>query len=114
MLDADDLWLPQHLRRLEEAIDAEPGCAVVFADSRHFTEEADDSATIARCKALATASDSPKTGLHVLAKQLFASLLPGLYISPSASAVRIADGVPLLFDREFRTSEDRDFFLRGR
>lgn len=38
-LDADDVWLPEHLARLVPLLESDPGCALVWADAWHIRED---------------------------------------------------------------------------
>lgn len=113
LLDADDLWLPEHLARLEQVIRMQPGLIAAFSDGVYFGANKEDSQPFTRGKALAVGIKHDGQDFYVLSEGLYESLLPGLYIIPSSLIFR-RDAALLagLFDEAIRYIEDRDFVLR--
>ena len=113
LLDADDLWLPDHLQRLGAAIGHCPDAVVAFGDSEYFGEPDVPRGRIARARARSVVASRPAADVTILSDRIFDALLPGLFIPVSASAFRPdVDGREMRFDPELRTGEDRYLFLR--
>lgn len=112
LLDADDIWLDNHLAVLDAAIRVDPDAVAAFGDAVYFAKGKEDSAPFSREKALA-AGNSAGPGHHILGERLFEAMLPGLFLCPSAATFRrtMADSIGG-FDERIRYIEDRDFFLR--
>jgi glycosyltransferase involved in cell wall biosynthesis len=115
LLDTDDLFLPDHLERLERGFDLAPESVLCFGDAEVFTASG-----VTRPSFLAgTRIDTVPTerrggdGLQVMTASAFASLLWGSYI-PTATTVfdRSAALRAGLYDERFQMAEDRDFVLR--
>lgn len=113
LLDADDVWRPDHLLHLERAIGHAPELAAAFSDGIYFNAADETTPPFSHEKALAAGAKSGDSDIYILSDKLYESLLPGLYIIPSSMAFRrdaaLAAG---LFDEQIKTSEDRDFALR--
>lgn len=114
LLDADDIWLAEHLTRLAEAVHVYTELIAVFADGVYFdSEKKTESPPIARDKALLASEVGCGDKVHRLGANFFEILLPGLFFPPSAFMFR--RGVALkvgLFDESIKASEDREFILR--
>lgn len=111
LLDADDLWLPDHLQRLAAAVASYPDAVAAFGDSRYFGDADAPDGLLAGARASQVAERSVAPGVQLLSTTLFDALLPGLFIPVSASAFRL-DGAEWRFDPGLRTGEDRYFFLQ--
>jgi len=112
-LDADDIWLPNHVEDLMAAAKSYPQALTVFGDAIQFTQEGDEYPYFSREKSLKCAIKR-QGDYHLLdAEAFFAGTVPGLFLCPSASMVKrrvaLANGG---FDASILYIEDRDFFLR--
>lgn len=113
LLDADDLFLPNHLSEMERAIKSQPDIIAAFGDGVLFGRSGNESAPFSRKKALSAASASNIDGIYLLEEKLYQSLLPGLYIMPCCFIFKRAPVVEMgMFDETLRYIEDRDFMLR--
>ena len=113
LLDADDLYLPDHLAKMEHVIRSQPGVIAAFGDGVTFGPSGIDSAPFSRCRAIAAASTTDGSGIYILGKDLYRSLLPGNYIMPCSFVFRREAAMKMgLFDESLRYIEDRDFMLR--
>ena len=113
-LDADDLFLPHHLARLELAFKRHPELLVCFGDASYF-----DAQKIIRTSSLVgtriedVKCHEQEDGLRLMKGSVYMSLLRGNYVSMSASLVsKSALERVGLFDETIRNAEDRDLFLR--
>jgi glycosyltransferase involved in cell wall biosynthesis len=113
-LDADDLFLPHHLERLEIAFKRHPELLVCFGDALYF-----DARHIIKTSSLVgTRIESleyheEEDGLRLMKGSAYVSLLPGNYVSLSASLVskKALERVGA-FDETIRNAEDRILFLQ--
>jgi glycosyltransferase involved in cell wall biosynthesis len=112
LLDADDLWLPNHLAVLMQARDTHPRAVAVFGDTVHFSHAWPNTGPITRDKAIA-AGQASAPGLFVLSANLFEAILPGLFFAPTSTVFNRQAALAIGgFDPGVKYIEDRDFFLR--
>ena len=113
LLDADDLWLPRHLENIARALARQPDSVAVYCDAVHFdSATGHSSGPLSRGKTLAIAQPAGEA-LYRLERDVFLSLVPGLYMSPSAACFRkVINGETMLFEQDLGTSEDRYMFMR--
>ena len=119
LLDADDLWLPQHLANLGRAYQLVPEAVVVFGDSRYFGDPRSRTDLLAQQVTLPMSEAVVEGRYHRLSDQVFDQSLPGQFFPVSASSFRMDVGHPEpRFDTELPVGEDRYFYLhmarRGR
>ncbi len=114
LLDADDLFLPNHLERLEQGFREAPEAVVCFGDVEVFTASGVTRPSYVAGTRLETVPTKPRRGgLRVMTESAFSSLLRGNYVPTAATmfgrsaALRVG-----LFDERFRGPEDREFLLR--
>lgn len=114
LLDADDIWLAEHLTRLAGAVHVYTELIAVFADGVYFdSEKNSESPPIARVKALRASEVEAGDKVHRLGASFFEILLPGLFFPPSAFMFRREVALKVgLFDESIKASEDREFILR--
>ena len=112
LLDADDLWLPDHLARLDDAIALCPDAVVAFGDSRFFGDPRSMTGLLTRGIAHQLIERTLADGVHRLSDRVFDELLPGLFIPVSASAFRMDLAPEPRFDVGLHTGEDRYFYLQ--
>lgn len=113
LLDADDLYLPDHLAEMERAIASQPGIVAAFGDGVIFGRSGADSEPFSRMKAMAAGEATNIPGIHLLGERLYQSLLPGNYIMPCSFIFKRAAAIEIgMFDESLRYIEDRDFMLR--
>lgn len=112
LLDADDLWLPDHLERLQTAIGLCPEAVVAFGDSRFFGDSRSMTGLLTRGIANKLSERLLAEGVHLLSDRVFDELLPGLFIPVSASAFRTDLAPSPRFDIGLHSGEDRYFFLQ--
>lgn len=113
LLDADDLYFPNHLAEMERIICSQPGIIAAFSHGITFGPAGTDSQLSARAKAIAAASSVNDSGVYILCEKLYRSLLPGNYIMPSGFIFRREAALGIgMFDESMRYIEDRDFMLR--
>ncbi len=113
LLDADDIWLPNHVAELVAAARSYPQAITVFGDTVHFDQTGAEYPPFSRDKTLKCAV-AQQGDYHLLdAEQFFAGTVPGLFLCPSATMVRRDVALAIGgFDATIRYIEDRDFFLR--
>lgn len=109
-LDADDLWMPDHLSRLEpllaDHIFAFGDAKCLYADG--LAKEAYSERSNLR-QLFAISNDEPT----IIAENLYKTILPGLYIHHNAMIFRWKDGIRIGgYDPAQRTSSDRLFTLK--
>ncbi len=115
LLDADDLWLPNHLANLRRAYALYPSAVVAFGDSRFFGDPRSRTDCLAQGPALSLSEKTLDTGCHLLSQRIFDRLLPGQWIPVSALSFRMDIGMP---EPSFETAlkagigEDRYFLLQ--
>lgn len=114
LLDADDIWLAEHLSRLSGAVHFYTELIAVFADGVYFdSEKKMESPPIARVKALRASEVGCGDKIYRLGSNFFEILLPGLFFPPSAFMFRREVALKVgLFDESIKASEDREFILR--
>ncbi len=114
LLDADDIWLAEHLTRLAGAVHVYADLIAVFADGVYFdSEKKSKSSPIARVKALRVSEAKQGNKVHRLGAKFFEVLLPGLFFPPSSLIFKREAALKVgLFDESIRASEDREFILR--
>lgn len=113
LLDADDLYLPDHLAEMERAIASQPGIVAAFGDGIIFCRSGADSEPFSRIKAMAAGEATNVPGIHLLGEKLYQSLLPGNYIMTCSFIFKRASAIEMgMFDESLRYIEDRDFMLR--
>lgn len=116
LLDADDVWSPQHLATLEPAFKADQEVVLSFGDQHEFDEDGPVSATFLQGKAVHELNyEETDGGVRILQGSVYLSLLPGSYIPTSGSMFRreVAERIGL-FDvsPDLVAREDREFLLR--
>lgn len=113
LLDADDIWLSNHLTLLEDAVH-DTDVIAVFADGIYFDSKNKlESQPIARAKALQASEAGEGHKVHPLGSNFFEILLPGLFFPPSAFMFQRHAALTVgLFDESIKASEDREFILR--
>jgi glycosyltransferase involved in cell wall biosynthesis len=113
-LDADDLFLPNHLAALENAFVQEPGAVLCFGDALVFTDGDKSETSFLAGKRLAGLKYRElENGLRVVEEPAFESLIPGNYIPVSGSLFsrRAALGVGF-YNAHLNLVEDWDLNLR--
>ncbi len=115
LLDADDLWLPNHLANLERAYALVPDAVVAFGDSRFFGDPRSRTDCLAHAFAVALSEKTLDARYHLMSRRIFDRLLPGQWIPVSALSFRMDIGAP---EPRFETAlkaglgEDRYFLLQ--
>jgi glycosyltransferase involved in cell wall biosynthesis len=115
LLDADDIWLPNHLANLTRAFALCPDAVVAFSDSRFFGDARSRTDLLANKIALGLSEHDLGDHCHLMSPKIFDQLLPGQFIPVSASSFRMDCGVPEpRFETELKAGlgEDRYFFLQ--
>ena len=114
LLDADDLFLPDHLDRLAQGFREAPESVVCFGDAEVFTASGVIRPSyVAGTRIETVPTKTRRGGLRLMTESAFSSLLWGNYIPTAATmfdrsaALRVG-----LFDERFRGPEDREFLLR--
>ena len=113
-LDADDLFLSNHLELLEQAFRRHPHIILCFADAQHFSERGIVKPSIlAETKINTVAYENQAAKLRLMYNSAYMSLLPGSYILPSSTlcSKRALEQVGL-FDETIKNAEDRELWLR--
>ena len=113
-LDSDDLLLPHHLEQLEIAFKQHPELLICFGDALYF-----DAKHIIKTSALAgsriesVSYREENDGLRLMTGSVYASLVPGNYVSLSASLIskKALERVGA-FDEAIKCAEDRLLLLR--
>ena len=115
LLDADDLWLPNHLENLRRAYARDPEAIVAFGDSKFFGDPRSRTDLLAHVISLQLADTDLGDGIHRLSPRVFDRLLPGQFIPVSALSFRMdLDGPEPRFDVALKAGlgEDRYFLLQ--
>ena len=114
LLDADDLYLPDHLQRLEQGFREAPQSVVCFADAEEFTASGVTRPSyVAGTRIETVPIERRRGGLRLMTESAFSSLLWGNYIPTAATMFGRAAALRVgLFDERFRGPEDREFLLR--
>jgi glycosyltransferase involved in cell wall biosynthesis len=114
LLDADDLYLPDHLQRLEQGFREAPQSVVCFGDAEEFTASGVTRPSyVAGTRIETVPTERRRGGLRLMTESAFSSLLWGNYIPTAATMFRRAAALRVgLFDERFRGPEDREFLLR--
>ncbi|MEW6403722.1 MAG: glycosyltransferase [Chloroflexota bacterium] len=101
LLDSDDLWLPEFLKKMKPLLDQHPEAAAVYCGFRYINELGDEIASFPSIK--------------VVEPELFRKKLifEGNWLVPSAVLFRkkLAEDVGL-FDESLRAVEDADLWIR--
>lgn len=114
MLDADDLWLPEMVDRLANALEIEPHAVLSFG-LREFFGAGSPAGEYQGAPRLSVNFGTLGSGAsHVLSsEQAFLLNIESAVASCSAAIVKRQAAVDCgLFDPAFRTSQDREFMLR--
>ncbi len=115
LLDADDIWLPNHLANLQRAYALFPEAVVAFGDSKFFGDPRSRTDCLAHAIALSLSETARDGRFHLLSTTVFDRLLPGQWIPVSALSFRMDIGSP---EPRFETAlkaglgEDRYFLLQ--
>lgn len=120
LLDADDLWTPDHLAQLARAADAACDASLVFGGGQLFHDTPRgrvlEPVPVAQKVRQALDADAQRPAddlLPLTPEGAYALLTPGVFFPTSGAAFRRILGDDLaLFDPVLATSEDRDLFLR--
>jgi hypothetical protein len=114
LLDADDLFLPDHLARLERGFDSAPESVLCFGDAEVFTARGVTRPSFIAGTRLATVPTELRDGgIRLMTESAFSSLLWGSYIPTAATVFLRSAALSVgLYDERFRTTEDREFLLR--
>lgn len=113
-LDADDLFLPNHLERLEQGFKRHPHIILCFADAQLFSAKGiEKPSLLAGSKIDTVAYEEQDDGFRLMCSSPYMSLLRGSYIPSSASLCsKRALEQAGLFDETIRNAEDRELWLR--
>jgi glycosyltransferase involved in cell wall biosynthesis len=106
-LDADDLWLPSYLSKMESAIQMNPAISLLFTDAWYYDESARRilrHPMMARTRPTSDLSDNPSGFLT--------ALLAGNFVFTSATASTEALLTLGGYDTELSHAEDYDLWLR--
>jgi glycosyltransferase involved in cell wall biosynthesis len=116
LLDADDVWLPDHLARMLPAMRCTPAPALVFSDAI-MTDAAgvrgESALARTRDRLLAISTPVPGTDFREMGPTLRAlmletyDLLPSILLIPRETFARVG-----LFDARLRYAEDVEFIAR--
>ena len=114
ILDHDDMMLPSHLRRCEEALLRHPGMELVFGDAEEFFEASHASVLpsfFAGKLIEKIAYRETDDGLRILTEGLMSFLIKGSFIPTAANMWRRATALSIGgFDRRAGGSDDVVFF----
>ena len=109
-LDADDIWMADHLERLEPLLGEH---VIAFGDAVRLFPDGPETETYvdrSRFRQLFDVSDAEPT---VIERNLYKAILPGLFIPNEAMLFRWKDGIRVgLYDPAQVTSSDRLFTLK--
>ncbi|MBU1699239.1 MAG: glycosyltransferase [Candidatus Eisenbacteria bacterium] len=112
LLDADDLLLPHHLEKLEEAFRIFPDIVFCFGDAR-LRENGDLGLRFLEGKRLDIVEFEEQEGFRILGSGLYESLIEGSYIPTASTLFRRKCWEDIgFFDEEIPFCDDRDFWLR--
>lgn len=113
-LDADDLFLPNHLERLERGFERLPHIILCFADTQIFSSKGTVKHSLLTGSRIETVEYAEQEdGLRLMRESPYLSLLGGSYIPLSATlCVKRALEHIGLFDEAIRNAEDRELWLR--
>ena len=116
LLDADDEWLPCHLRNFQLAIEDAP-CALLYycgIERRFNGGNTSNGEVLPDFNAMTLAHCSEEPGRQALrvSKSIVKDLIYGNFIPTSAAVVRSNYAKKNLFLERFSVGEDRLFFLR--
>ena len=106
-LDADDLWLPSYLAKMEVAIQADPTSGLLFTDAWIYDESVK---RILRQTLMAHAR--PRGELPSNPSAFLTALLAGNFVFTSATASREALSLVGGYDTALSHAEDYDLWLR--
>lgn len=114
LLDADDLFLPEHLSLISRPFELDPRVVLSFGDGELFNSHGVIKASLLADTSLSTVRfEEKQDGLRVCSESAYVSLLPGNYI-PNGSTIfrKDAAGKIGFYDESLKYIEDRDFNLR--
>ncbi|MBK8750322.1 MAG: glycosyltransferase family 2 protein [Candidatus Competibacteraceae bacterium] len=112
LLDADDLFLPNHLAEMEQAVSYQPEVVAVFGDCILFGHTDINSEPFSHKKATLAAS-LINNGVYILGEKLYSSIIHGNYIKPCCFVFKRSMAIEIgMFDESMKFIEDRDFMLR--
>lgn len=108
-LDADDIWMPDHLARLEPILGDH---VVAFGDGVRLFPDGPETETYIDRSKLRDHYDVSSTAPTVLDDRLYKALIPGLFVQNGFMLFRKRDGIRAgLYDPTQSTSEDRLFMI---
>lgn len=114
LLDADDVFLPFHLKRLEKGFEQYPNLALCFGDAIILENGVSPQRGFLKHSPLPSLRyEELAGGLRLIHDPIYISLLRGSYI-PCCSTLfskNIAKQIGF-FDENIKSSEDRDFWMR--
>jgi glycosyltransferase involved in cell wall biosynthesis len=115
-LDVDDIWEPNHLERLVDAVGLVPGAVAAYGAGRLFVgDELEDRLYDEYWDNPSRQYGTPIAGSSCLriGQDIFQRLIKGNFIKPSSLMVnkKVASDIGL-FDVGLRSGEDREFLVR--
>src|SRR5262249_25155532 len=112
-LDADDLWLAEHLAQLERAFTHHPEIVLAFGDTEHFEAQQVLATSLLDRRGRGDVENAYEDGFRLIHRSAYLSLVRGNYILPSSTlCARQALARVGGFDESLRNAEDRELFLR--
>ena len=114
LLDHDDVWLPGHLKHLEEAFQAFPQLVLCFADALEFDSDTDQQVSFLSGKQIEECPyELAANGLRVITQPLFTSFLKGSYIPTASNLWDRRKGIEAGgFEPQAGTADDALFWMR--
>jgi glycosyltransferase involved in cell wall biosynthesis len=114
LLDHDDVWLPNHLKHLEEAFQQFPDLVLCFADALEFETGSDHEVSFLAGKHIHDCSyKTASGGLRLVTEPLLKSFLNGSYIPTAANLWDRRKGIDAGgFEPQAGTADDALFWMR--